>query len=297
MQPNQRVSSSFVRHIRSFFETMTRRAQTPLLAIATTLLCWSNNNNFCEAFAVVVPAANGLLTTTATTTAMTTTTTTTPTRLFQNIYDDWRSDAVVDTMHLDEDNVLDCLEEFVESDYGTSMFGCHSRAAQIGITGSISLVEVCGPEVTLALEGKFWHKRSTVLGRAAMWLNARIPEITDVVVADLADLEDFEEIVDELSGEVIFRKDKRSEDYNGDRATMEYQGCVFVTSCCTVQQHLSTQHNTTHVVCFGWEVLKGGLFSIVLYCFAFFTTLYCVVSYGLVRCCALVLDAVLASNG
>mmetsp|Transcript_23919 Transcript_23919/g.53218 ORF Transcript_23919/g.53218 Transcript_23919/m.53218 type:complete len:216 (-) Transcript_23919:1569-2216(-) len=145
-------------------------------------------------------------------------------KLYQNIYDYWRSDAVVDTMHLDEENVESCLEEFIESDYGTTMFGCHSRAAQIGITGSIEFVELCGPEVTLSLNGQFWHKRSTVLGRAAMWLNARIPEITDVVVADLEDLNDFEEIIDEVSGDVLFRKDKRSEDFNGDRGTMEYQG-------------------------------------------------------------------------
>mmetsp|Transcript_23737 Transcript_23737/g.51898 ORF Transcript_23737/g.51898 Transcript_23737/m.51898 type:complete len:225 (-) Transcript_23737:423-1097(-) len=143
----------------------------------------------------------------------------------RNTYDYWRSDAVViDSMHLDEENVQMCLDEFIESEYGTTMFGCHARAAQIGITGLIELEEVCGPEVTLRLEGKFWHKRSTVLGRAAVWLNARIPEITEVVVANLEDLEDFEEIVDEVSGDVLFRKDKRSEDFNGDRYTMEYQG-------------------------------------------------------------------------
>ena len=57
-----------------------------------------------------------------------------------------------------------------------------------------------------------------------MWLNARIPEITDVVVADMDELQDFEEIIDDITGEVLFKKDKRSEDFNGDRATMEYQG-------------------------------------------------------------------------
>ena len=46
-----------------------------------------------------------------------------------NIYDDWRSDAVVDTMPLDEENVRMCLEEFVESDYGKQMFGCHDLPA------------------------------------------------------------------------------------------------------------------------------------------------------------------------
>mmetsp|Transcript_12790 Transcript_12790/g.23885 ORF Transcript_12790/g.23885 Transcript_12790/m.23885 type:complete len:246 (+) Transcript_12790:30-767(+) len=145
-------------------------------------------------------------------------------RLF-NIYDDWRSDAiVVDTLPLDEETVQDCLEAFVQSEYGTTMFGCHDRAASIGVTGSIEFVDLSGPQVTLKLDGKFWHKRSFVLGRAAMWLNARIPEITDVLVADQDELQDFEEIIDEITGEVLFRKDKRSEDFNGDRATMEYQG-------------------------------------------------------------------------
>jgi hypothetical protein len=140
-----------------------------------------------------------------------------------NVYDDWRSDAVVDTMFLDEENVRECLEELVESDYGQQMFGCNERSASIGVTGSIDLVEVSGPEVTLKLDGEFWHKRGTVLGRAAMWLNARMPEITDVLVEDQEELQDFEEILDDF-GEVVFKKDKRSPDYNGDRATMEYQG-------------------------------------------------------------------------
>lgn len=78
--------------------------------------------------------------------------------------------------------------------------------------------------MTLKLDGKFWHRRETVLGRAAMWLNARMPEITDVAVADKEELQDFEEIVDEWTGEVLFRNDKRAPDFNGDRRTMEYQG-------------------------------------------------------------------------
>mmetsp|Transcript_2049 Transcript_2049/g.4481 ORF Transcript_2049/g.4481 Transcript_2049/m.4481 type:complete len:208 (+) Transcript_2049:28-651(+) len=140
-----------------------------------------------------------------------------------NIYDDWRSDAVVDTMHLDEENVEMCLQEFVDSEHGQQMFGCHERPASIGVTGAIELVEISGPEVTLALKGAFWHRRGTVLGRAAMWLNARIPEIVEVVVADMDELQDFEEIRDEF-GEVMMRVDKRSPDFNGDRETMEYQG-------------------------------------------------------------------------
>ena len=187
------------------------------LAYAITIACCFYYD-ICEAF---VAPKNGRVAMAANKNIQTTT------KLFYNIYDDWRSDAVVDTMYLDEENVRDCLEEFIESDYGTTMFGCHARAASIGITGRIEFVEICGPEVTLSLSGKFWHKRSTVLGRAAMWLNARIPEITDVVVPDVEDLQDFEEIIDELSGDVLFRKDKRSEDFNGDRGTMEYQGCVY----------------------------------------------------------------------
>jgi len=148
-----------------------------------------------------------------------------------NLYDNWRSDAVVDTMHLDEDNVIECLNEFIQSDYGTTMFGCHERASSIGITGYIEFIELCGPTVTLKLSNnndcKFWHKRSFVLGRAAVWLNARIPEITNVIVDDIEELNDFKDIVDELSGEVLYKKDKRSEDFNGDRYTMEYQGYVY----------------------------------------------------------------------
>ena len=130
---------------------------------------------------------------------------------------------MVDTMHLDEDNVQDCLEEFINSEYGWQMFGCHDRAASIGITGTLEFVELCGPQVTLSLDGAFWHRRETVLGRAAVWLNARMPEIANVEVADLEELRDSEDILDDF-GEVVFQKDKRSPDYNGDREVMEYQG-------------------------------------------------------------------------
>jgi hypothetical protein len=147
-----------------------------------------------------------------------------PTRLYQNFYDVWRSGAVADTMHLCEENVQECLDEFIQSDYGKQMFGCHDLAASIDITGELSFVDLTGPEVTLMLDGAFWHRRESVLGRAAVWLNARMPEITDVNVANLAELEDFEEIFDEDSGEQLYVDDKRAPDFNGDRGTMEYQG-------------------------------------------------------------------------
>jgi hypothetical protein len=127
-------------------------------------------------------------------------------------------------MFLDEGNVQHCLQLFIDSDYGQQMFGCHKRASDIGITGTLDFVELAGPEVTLSLKGKFWHRRETVLGRAAMWLHACMPEIVQVNVSDMEELKDFEQVKDEITGEVIFTKDKRASDYNGDRATMEYQG-------------------------------------------------------------------------
>ena len=144
--------------------------------------------------------------------------------LYANIYDDWRSDGVVDTMPLDEDNVELVLQELIESDYGKSMFGVHDMPAAAGITGMLDFVEIAGPEVILRLSGAFWHRRETVLGRAAMYLNARIPEIVEVNVEDTSELEDFEDVVDEDTGEILGRNDKRAPDFNGDRATMEYQG-------------------------------------------------------------------------
>lgn len=57
-----------------------------------------------------------------------------------------------------------------------------------------------------------------------MYLNARIPEINRVSVIDSDNLNDFEEVVDEDTGEIIEVIDRRSPDYNGDRETMTYQG-------------------------------------------------------------------------
>jgi len=44
-------------------------------------------------------------------------------------------------------------------------------------------------------------------------------------------LEDFEDVVDDLTGEILYTEDKRSEDFNGDRGTMEYQGERQVDLC------------------------------------------------------------------
>ena len=152
-----------------------------------------------------------------------------------NIYDDWRADLLSSSQSrhtyddlilptLDEESVTRCLEEYMDSDYGKTMFGRHDAPASVGITGSIEFECLDGPEATLGLYGKFWHRRETVLGRAAMYLNARIPELASVRASSPSDLEDFADVIDEYTGEVIYREDKRSPDFNGDRETMEYQG-------------------------------------------------------------------------
>jgi hypothetical protein len=64
----------------------------------------------------------------------------------------------------------------------------------------------------------------TVLGKAAMYLNARIPELTTITVSTAEELQDFEDVIDEFTGEVLYTEDKRSPDFNGDRETMTYQG-------------------------------------------------------------------------
>jgi hypothetical protein len=151
------------------------------------------------------------------------------------MYDDWRADLLSSSQSeytyddlilptLDEDTVMQCLEEFVDSEYGKTMFGKHDMPASIGITGSIEFDYLDGPEAILALHGKFWHRRETILGRAAMYLNARIPELTSIRTSSASDLEDYVDVIDEYTGEVIYREDKRSPDFNGDRETMEYQG-------------------------------------------------------------------------
>ena len=132
--------------------------------------------------------------------------------------------TVVDSLDLNEDNVQLVIDEVIDSSYGQSMFGCNERASSIGITGTVELVELSGPEVILKLDGEFWHTRSFVLGKIAMYLNARIPEIVEVNVEDSEELFDFEDVVDDDTGELLYIRDKRSPDYNGDRAVMEYQG-------------------------------------------------------------------------
>ena len=64
-----------------------------------------------------------------------------------------------------EANVEAVLERFSQA--AVSMFGCHEEASAIGITGEIHLVSIDGPFISVALNGRFWHRRETVLRNAA----------------------------------------------------------------------------------------------------------------------------------
>jgi len=57
-----------------------------------------------------------------------------------------------------------------------------------------------------------------------MYLNARMPEIVRVSIVDPDELNDFEEIIDDYTGEIIEVIDRKAPDFNGDRSTMVYQG-------------------------------------------------------------------------
>ena len=123
-----------------------------------------------------------------------------------------------DAAILTEANVESALADFRSA--AVSMFGEHAQASSIGITGDVRLVHLDGPFVVVALTGKFWHRRETVLANAGTFLRQRIPEICEVDVLDDDELLDV--ITDEETGVII--EDRRAPDLNGDRETLEYQG-------------------------------------------------------------------------
>ena len=51
-------------------------------------------------------------------------------RLCANTYDSFISDGVPDVTFLNEENIVEALGEFIESDYGHSMFGKHPMPAR-----------------------------------------------------------------------------------------------------------------------------------------------------------------------
>lgn len=92
---------------------------------------------------------------------------------------------------LSEENVNLVLED-VKLELG-SVFGNSAENQGVGITGDVSLASLDGPMVTLRLRGRFWHKRADVLARVSAYLVKRIPEICDVDIEDVSQLDDSEE--------------------------------------------------------------------------------------------------------
>ncbi|XP_020588302.1 uncharacterized protein LOC110030084 [Phalaenopsis equestris] len=91
--------------------------------------------------------------------------------------------ATLPHLDLTEDNVkqvlIDAKSEFAQ------IFD-----ASVGITGEVQLAELDGPFVKLRLQGRFWHKRETVLARLANYLKKRIPEVLEVDIEDDKQLDD-----------------------------------------------------------------------------------------------------------
>lgn len=85
-------------------------------------------------------------------------------------------------LELSEDTVLGVLSA-CRDELGT-LFGYSPENRGVGITGGVDLVEMDGPTVVLSLKGRYWHQRTTVLGRIANYLQQRIPEIIEVTVED-----------------------------------------------------------------------------------------------------------------
>ncbi|PKU80613.1 uncharacterized protein LOC110116208 isoform X1 [Dendrobium catenatum] len=94
--------------------------------------------------------------------------------------------AALPHLDLNEDNVkqvlIDAKSEFAQ------IFD-----ASVGITGEVHLAELDGPFVKLRLQGRFWHKRETVLARLANYLKNRIPEVLEVDIGDDKQLDDSSE--------------------------------------------------------------------------------------------------------
>ena len=98
----------------------------------------------------------------------------------------------VEEMYLCDENVEKVLEGARED--MAAVFGYAADSQKVGITGTVELVEIEGPVVIIRLGGRFWHKRSDVVTRVANYLIERIPEICDVEVEDVAQLDDADKL-------------------------------------------------------------------------------------------------------
>mgnify|MGYP004256399561 CR=1 FL=1 len=77
------------------------------------------------------------------------------------------------------------------------------------MSGDVRCASIEGCDVTLRLVGMFWHSRRVVYDLAANYLQARIPEIADVVPFSDANLDDAR---------------TQAPDFNGDRQEIERLG-------------------------------------------------------------------------
>lgn len=67
----------------------------------------------------------------------------------------------------------------IREELGT-IFGYDKKNSEVGITGTIEYIEVDGPEVVVALNGRFWHATDTIMERVEKFITTRIPEVISV---------------------------------------------------------------------------------------------------------------------
>jgi len=81
-------------------------------------------------------------------------------------------------LELSEESVLQVINE-IREELGT-IFGYDKKNSEVGITGTIEYIEVDGPEVVVALNGRFWHATDTIMERVEKFITTRIPEVISV---------------------------------------------------------------------------------------------------------------------
>lgn len=84
-------------------------------------------------------------------------------------------------LELCDENVSIVMEE-IRNELGT-IFGYDAKSREVGISGQIELVEIDGPAIVVALNGRFWHATDTVMARVESFVRQRIPEVTEVVLS------------------------------------------------------------------------------------------------------------------
>ena len=107
-------------------------------------------------------------------------------------------------LYLCEEHVAIALDE-CKREYDAVFYQDES----LKMSGDVRCAGIDGCDVTLRLVGMFWHSRRVVYDLAANYLQARIPEIADVVPFSDANLDDAR---------------TQAPDFNGDRQEIERLG-------------------------------------------------------------------------